>query len=176
MKNHFSISLFALALWFVSSCGTDDEPDFQDASSATLTIDGTQYTKSANQVVSFSHSSFSGIEIFNIGGTVPHGGDTISFSLNLPSFNIATHTKEETGDDAELNIYFEDFFITYSSNPLIFENAEDITDYTIHITSSEDKVISGTFSGTLMNSNEQTIEVHGDFIAIDALSTLSSTN
>ena len=133
------------------------------------------YTKSAEDVVSFTQFTFNDEESFQISGTTANGTDTVSFSMNLPSFNVATHTKSANRDAVTLSIRFENTFDNYSSDPFTFGNIDtSVIDYQIDITSSSEDNVIGTFSGTLMDSEGVTVEVDGEFVAINALAILGN--
>ena len=154
---------------------SDDEEVFVDNSSASLTIDGVNYTKAENFAVGFSQVTFNDEETFQINGTTANGTDSVSFSIDLPSFNVATYTKSANGDEVNLSITFEETFVIYSTNPFTFGNVdESVIDYQVEITSSNAENVSGTFSGTLMNSEGETVAVTGQFVAIDPFAALGS--
>lgn len=173
MKNTLFFLLCG-ALVLFTACGSDDGV-FTDNSSASLTVDGVNYTKAEDNAVSFTKFTFNDEESFQINGTTANGTDTVSFSMDIPSFNVATYTKAANGTDVTLSVVFQNTLERYSSDPFVFGNVDtSVIDYEINITSSSAETVNGTFSGTLMNSDGETVEVDGEFVAIDALAVLGS--
>ena len=162
IKNLSFLAAFA-ALLIVASCGSDDSDTPE--SSATVTFDGKVYKKPSDDEIAFVEFSFNEETSYSIGGDVVNGADTVNFSLNVPSLEVATYTKSANGDEASISITPSDES-TYSTD--IFGQDTDITDYEIKITERNDKTVSGTFSATVQSfGDESTKEVSGEFVAID---------
>ncbi|MEM7297367.1 MAG: hypothetical protein AAF391_03775 [Bacteroidota bacterium] len=174
MKN-ILFFLLSSALVLFTACSDDGDALFVDNSSASLTIDGVAYSKAEDYVVSFSNITFNDEETFQVNGTMANGTDTVSFSLDIPNFNVATYTQANNGDEVTLSIRFEESFESYSSDPFTFGDIDrSAIDYEIAITASNEDNVNGTFSGTLMNSDGETVEVDGEFVAINALAALGN--
>lgn len=165
MKQLFGLFILT-ALMFIVSCGEDDEPSIPE-NSVTVTFDGTTYTKSSDDIVTFLEFSFNDVTSFAISGVAVNGTDTIELSINIPVLAVATYSKSSTNDEnVSISISTPDDPFGYSTDPFFVD--EDPTDYTLNITEVTDKTVSGNFTATLYDdSDDDTVQASGEFVAVD---------
>jgi len=167
MKKLFSLSLAALVLLFLVSCGDDDEGGSLPDTSIDVTFDGTNYEKSSDDIVAYIQFSFNDVSSYQISGVAVNGNDTIDVSISIPTLNVATYTKATSDDqDVSIDIFSENGI--FSSDPFIFSDEEDPSTYTLNITDFSDNTLKGNFTATLYDtSDEVTVEASGNFVAVD---------